>query len=47
MLIAQAEWIIDIGFGVGKYGGNIIFEGTDEKLPKRQKSYTSLYVKKT
>ena len=45
-VIAQADWIIDIGPGAGKYGGNIIFEGTIEDLLKNQKSYTAQYVKK-
>ena len=45
-VIALADWIIDIGPGAGKYGGNIIFEGTIEDLLKNQKSYTAQYVKK-
>ncbi|TPG45315.1 ATP-binding cassette domain-containing protein [Flavobacterium pectinovorum] len=45
-VIAQADWIIDIGPGAGKYGGNIIFEGTVEELLKSKKSYTAEYVKK-
>ena len=45
-VIAQADWIVDIGPGAGKYGGNIIFEGTIEDLLKNQKSYTAQYVKK-
>ncbi len=27
-VIAQADWIIDIGPGAGKYGGNVVFTGT-------------------
>ncbi|WP_082564333.1 hypothetical protein [Flavobacterium sp. Root420] len=45
-VIAQADWIIDIGPGAGKYGGNVIFEGTVEELLRSQKSYTAQYVKK-
>jgi excinuclease UvrABC ATPase subunit len=45
-VIAQADWIIDIGPGAGKYGGNVIFEGTVEELLKSQKSYTAQYIKK-
>ena len=45
-VIAQADWIIDIGPGAGKYGGNVIFEGTVEELVKNQKSYTAQHVKR-
>lgn len=45
-IIAQADWIIDIGPGAGKYGGNIIFEGTVEQLLQNKKSYTAQYLKK-
>jgi excinuclease UvrABC ATPase subunit len=45
-VIAQADWIIDIGPGAGKYGGNVIFEGTVKKLLKNQKSYTAQHAKK-
>ncbi|MBP1222956.1 ATP-binding cassette domain-containing protein [Flavobacterium sp. 1355] len=45
-VIAQADWIIDIGPGAGKYGGNIIFEGTVEELLKNKKSFTAKYIKK-
>jgi excinuclease UvrABC ATPase subunit len=45
-IIAQADWIIDIGPGAGKYGGNVIFEGTVEQLLKNKKSYTAEYLKK-
>lgn len=45
-VIAQADWIIDIGPGAGKYGGNIIFEGTVEELLKNEKSFTAKYLKK-
>lgn len=45
-VISQADWIIDIGPGAGKYGGNIIFEGTVEELLKNEKSFTAKYLKK-
>ena len=45
-VIAQADWIIDMGPGAGKYGGNVIFEGTVEELVKNQKSYTAQHVKR-
>jgi excinuclease UvrABC ATPase subunit len=39
-IIAQADWIIDIGPGAGKFGGEVIFEGTPEGLLKNKKSAT-------
>jgi len=33
-VIAQADWIIDIGPGAGKYGGNVVFTGTVADLLK-------------
>lgn len=43
-IIAQADWIIDIGPGAGKYGGKIVFEGTPEDLLKDKKSYTAEFL---
>ncbi|HEY8893874.1 MAG TPA: ATP-binding cassette domain-containing protein, partial [Niastella sp.] len=44
-IISQADWIIDIGPGAGKYGGNLLFEGTVEKLLAYSKiSETSKYL---
>ena len=45
-IIAQADWIIDIGPGAGKYGGQLIFKGTVEKLLKDKKSATAEYLRK-
>lgn len=45
-IIAQADWIIDIGPGAGKLGGKIVFEGTVEKLLSASDSATSIYLKK-
>ena len=39
----SADWIIEIGKGAGKHGGNIVFEGTPEKL-KRSKTATGIYL---
>ncbi len=41
--IMAAEWIIDVGPGAGKYGGNIIFEGTPSQLLK-SKTLTGDYL---
>ncbi|MDC8104258.1 excinuclease ABC subunit UvrA [Chryseobacterium sp. B21-037] len=45
-IIAQADWIIDIGPGAGKLGGKIMFEGTVEHLLSASQSETSKYLKK-
>ena len=46
-IISQADWIIDIGPGAGKYGGNLLFEGTVENLLDYHKvSETARYLKK-
>ncbi|PKF73657.1 ATP-binding cassette domain-containing protein [Chryseobacterium sp. PMSZPI] len=45
-IIAQADWIIDIGIGAGKYGGKIVFEGTPEDLLKNKTSYTAEFLRK-
>lgn len=45
-IIAQADWIIDIGPGAGKAGGTIVFEGTVENLLSDKHSATSAYLKK-
>lgn len=44
-IIAQADWIIDIGLGAGKYGGNIIFTGTISELLKDPISITAKHLK--
>ncbi|MFY7672332.1 excinuclease ABC subunit UvrA [Tenacibaculum sp. MEBiC06402] len=44
-LIKCADYIIDLGAEGGKKGGNLIFEGTPEKLIKNKESYTAKYIK--
>lgn len=44
-IITQADWVIDMGPGAGKYGGNIVFEGTVESLLKDRHSLTGKFVK--
>jgi excinuclease UvrABC ATPase subunit len=46
-IIKYADWIIDLGPGGGKDGGEVIFEGTPEGLMDEPKSYTGIYLKKT
>lgn len=45
-VIAQADWVIDLGPEGGEGGGKIIFEGLPEDLSKFQNSYTGRYLKK-
>ncbi len=44
-VIKCADWIIDLGPEGGKNGGNIVFEGKPEDLPKIKSSYTGHYLK--
>ncbi|MBR4136296.1 MAG: excinuclease ABC subunit UvrA [Bacteroidales bacterium] len=40
-LIKCADWIIDLGPEGGEKGGQVVFEGTPEKLLERKRSYTA------
>jgi len=44
-VIKTADWIIDLGPGGGEYGGQIVAEGTPEKICKVKKSLTGIYLK--
>ncbi|GET23450.1 excinuclease ABC subunit UvrA [Prolixibacter denitrificans] len=44
-VIKSADWIIDLGPEGGDKGGNIVFEGTPEKLVECKESYTGEYLK--
>lgn len=43
-IIKSADYIIDIGPGAGKYGGEVVFAGTPEDLAKDKISVTAKYV---
>ncbi|RAW02403.1 ATP-binding cassette domain-containing protein [Pseudochryseolinea flava] len=45
-IISQADWIIDIGPGAGKYGGQLMYEGTVEGLLQDETSETAIYLRK-
>ena len=45
-IIAQADYIIDLGPEGGDFGGEIIASGTPEEVIKNNKSYTGEYLKK-
>lgn len=44
-IIKVADYVIDIGPEGGKGGGQVVFEGTPEKLTKHPTSYTAKYLK--
>lgn len=43
-VIAQADWIIDMGPGAGSEGGRVIFEGNPEALVNHPDSITGKYL---
>ncbi|MBQ3390620.1 MAG: excinuclease ABC subunit UvrA [Firmicutes bacterium] len=45
-LVAQADWIIDLGPEGGSEGGEVIFEGTPEQILSCERSKTGQYLKR-
>jgi len=45
-VIEQADWVIDLGPGGGKNGGEIVFTGTPEKLLTAENSLTGEYLRR-
>jgi excinuclease ABC A subunit len=45
-LVAQADWIIDLGPDGGKNGGEIVFTGTPEKLLTAENSLTADHLRR-
>ncbi|MCR5813500.1 MAG: excinuclease ABC subunit UvrA [Desulfovibrio sp.] len=45
-LIAQADWIIDMGPDGGSNGGEVIFQGTPQQIVNFEKSKTGCYLKR-
>ncbi|CAI8874890.1 ATP-binding cassette domain-containing protein [Chryseobacterium sp. IT-36CA2] len=45
-IISQADWIVDMGPGAGKFGGEVLFEGTPQELLKNKISYTAEFLRK-
>lgn len=43
-VIAQADWIIDIGPGAGSEGGTIVFEGSPLAIIENERSVTGKYL---
>lgn len=42
--IMTADWVVDIGPGAGKHGGEIIAQGTPKEIAKDKKSITGHYL---
>lgn len=42
--IREADWVVDIGPGAGKHGGEVVAEGTPKDIEKSAKSMTGLYL---
>jgi excinuclease ABC subunit A len=42
--IEEADWIIDLGPGAGKHGGEVVAEGPPEKIAENEKSITGQYL---
>ncbi|MGL6129310.1 ATP-binding cassette domain-containing protein [Chryseobacterium artocarpi] len=45
-IIAQVDWIIDIGPGAGKFGGKVLFEGTPGELLENNISFNAEFLRK-
>jgi excinuclease UvrABC ATPase subunit len=45
-VIGQADWVIDLGPGGGKNGGEIVYTGTPEKLLAAESSLTGEYLRR-
>ncbi|OGE80738.1 MAG: excinuclease ABC subunit A [Candidatus Doudnabacteria bacterium RIFCSPHIGHO2_12_FULL_48_11] len=42
--ITTADWVIDIGPGAGKHGGEVVAEGTPQQIAKDKNSLTGKYL---
>ncbi len=42
--IREADWVVDIGPGAGKHGGEVVAEGTPAQIEKSPKSLTGQYL---
>jgi len=45
-LIAEADWVIDLGPEGGDGGGRIVAEGTPEQIERNQRSHTGRFLRK-
>src|SRR4051794_37304277 len=46
-VIKTADWVLDLGPGGGVNGGEIVAEGTPEKVAATERSFTGQYLKET
>ena len=44
-LIAEADWVIDLGPEGGAGGGSVVAEGTPETVAKNKRSHTGRFLK--
>jgi excinuclease ABC subunit A len=44
-VIAEADWVIDLGPEGGEAGGQIVAEGTPEQISKNRRSYTGHFLR--
>ena len=44
-LIAEADWVIDLGPEGGEAGGNIVTEGTPEQIARNKRSHTGQFLR--
>lgn len=44
-VVAEADWVVDMGPEGGAKGGKVIAQGSPASICKRKKSYTGLYLK--
>ena len=44
-VIRASDWIIDLGPGGGKHGGNVVFSGTSQQILKEKASITGQWLK--
>ena len=42
--IRQADWVVDLGPGAGKYGGRVVAEGTPQQVAQDEDSLTGAYL---
>lgn len=43
-IIRSADWLVDIGPGAGRLGGEVVFSGPPSDLPKAERSLTADYL---
>ena len=46
-VIAESDWVIDMGPGAGDEGGNVVVADIPEKVAKNKKNKTALYLSRT